>query len=130
VTALRRVPLRVAALTWFGVFGPPVAWLVQHIAGWSLTEAECGDLTRPAHGVHLHTSTAALGSAATLIAVAGGIAAVLAWRATRGLDDAAAPPRGRIHFLAVIGMAATPLFLAMILMSWVGVLFLQPCRQS
>jgi hypothetical protein len=130
VTAVGRVPLREAALTWFGVFGPPVAWAIQLVVGWALTEAECGDRERPPDGVALHTSTAVLGVITTLVALAGGVAAVLTWRATRGLDDAAPPPQGRIHFLAVIGMAAAPLFLAMILMSWLGVLSLQPCRQS
>ena len=59
-----------------------------------------------------------------------GLAAVAAWRATRDDDDDDAPPAGRTHFLAVIGMTITPLFLAMIVMSSAGAIVFRGCVQS
>ena len=41
-----------------------------------------------------------------------------------------APPAGRTHFLAMIGMAITPLFLAMIAMSSAGAVVFRGCVQS
>jgi heme/copper-type cytochrome/quinol oxidase subunit 2 len=130
VRTLRRVQPAEAALLWFGVFGAALAWMGQHIVGWMLTEAQCGDRARGEMNVNLDTWTLVIGLTAAVVAIAAGVAAVLTWRATRGLDDSDPPPRGRIHFLAVIGMTITPLFLAMILMSSFGVLSLDPCRQS
>ena len=40
------------------------------------------------------------------------------------------PPKGRLPFLAIVGMAITPLFLAIILMDGLGVVFLPECSQS
>ena len=64
------------------------------------------------------------------IAAVGGLAALAAWRATRDADDDDAPPAGRIHFLAVIGLTITPLFLAIIVMSGAGAIVLDGCVQS
>jgi hypothetical protein len=40
------------------------------------------------------------------------------------------PPKGRVHFLATVGIAIGPLFFLIIVMSGVGVAVLQDCRQG
>ena len=117
------------ALLWFGVFGAPAAWALQHVAGLALTEAACheGD---SGQSLQLDAWTIVVGAAALAVALAGGLAAVATWRATRDSGYNDPPPRGRINFLAVIGMTIAPLFVAMIVMSTLGTVFLSQCRQG
>jgi hypothetical protein len=116
---------------WFGLFAPPAAWALQHVAGLQMQFATCHDNTA-GPGFHFSVDgwTVAVTAGAATIAVLGGLASLAAWRATRDSEDDDAPPAGRIHFLSVIGMTITPLFLAIILMSGLGVAFLPSCVQS
>jgi hypothetical protein len=123
--------MRSSALAWIGALGPPFAWAAQHIAGYAVGLADCPDNTRgPGWDVPVDGWTIAIGSVTALAAAACGLAAVVAWRETRDSDDDDAPPAGRIHFLSVIGMTITPLFLAMILMSSAGAIAANGCTQS
>jgi hypothetical protein len=110
---------------WLGVFGAAAAWAVQLVVGFALTQAACGEA---GWDTNMDTWTALVTGAAALVAIASGLSAVLTFRATR--DAGSEPPRGRIRFLAVIGMTITPLFLAMILMSGLGAVVLVQCRQG
>jgi hypothetical protein len=118
-------------LAWLGALGPPFAWAGQHVAGYAVGLADCPDGT-PGPGWHVPVDglTIAIGAVAAAAAALCGIAAVVAWRATREADDSDAPPAGRVHFLAVIGMTITPLFLAMIVMSSAGAIVARGCVQS
>jgi hypothetical protein len=122
---------RAALLAWLGVLGPPFAWALQHVAGFTVGLADCPDNTRgPGWNVPVDVLTIALGAATVTVAALCGIAAVAAWRATRDVEESDAPPAGRIHFLAMIGMTITPLFLAMIAMSSAGAIAAVGCTQS
>jgi hypothetical protein len=122
---------RYELFAWLGVLGPPFAWALQHIGGVAVGLADCPDGARgPGWNVPVDTVTIALGAATAVVAALCGVAAVAAWRATRAADESDAPPTGRIHFLAVIGMTVTPLFLAMIAMSSAGALAFHGCTQS
>jgi Mn2+/Fe2+ NRAMP family transporter len=118
-----------AALLWFGVFGAPFAWTLQHLTGFILSEATCDEAGR-SWNVHSDTWTLAVTGVAALAACAAGVAAVLTFRAHRDTDEHGDPPAARYYFLAVIGMTITPLFLAMILMSGLGSALLDGCPQS
>jgi hypothetical protein len=116
---------------WVGLFAAPAAWALQHVSGIELQYAQCHDNTPgPDFGLNADPWALTITIVAATIAILGGLAAVAAWRATREADDDDAPPAGRIHFLAVIGMTITPLFLAIILMSGLGQVFLPSCVQS
>ena len=120
-----------ATLAWVGALGPPFCWAAQHIGGFALGLADCPDNTvGPGWHVPVDAGTIAVGAVAAAGAVLCGLAAVAAWRATRDDDDDDAPPAGRTHFLAVIGMTITPLFLAMIVMSSAGAIVFRSCVQS
>jgi hypothetical protein len=115
----------VTRLVWLGVLGAPFAWAVQHIVGWALSEARCDE----AHtGIAFDPVVAVVAGAAALVAVAGGVASLLAFRATREAESE--PPQARVKFLAVIGMTLTPLFFALILMNGFGAVLLPVCRQG
>jgi hypothetical protein len=111
----------------FALLGPPLAWVVQFLLGFGVTRAACDP------GV-VHTNvdawTVVLTAVATVVAVLGGLAAVRVFRATRGVDLDAPPPVGRIHFMSIVALTTTPLFLLIILMNGAGVLVLQKCHQS
>jgi heme/copper-type cytochrome/quinol oxidase subunit 2 len=119
------------ALMWFGLFGAPAAWIVQHLAGVALTIGQCHDnAAGPGWQIHLDGWVATTTAAAAVVAVLAGLSAVAAWRSARDADDSDPPPAGRIHFLAVVGATISPLFLAIILMSGLGAIFLPQCVQS
>jgi hypothetical protein len=117
-------------LLWFGVLGAPAAWVVQHLTGFVLTEGACHDLVGRTAGVELDAPTLAVTFAAAAITVGAGLAAAVTLRATRGADHEGPPPAGLMRFLAVIGVAIAPLFLAMILMSGLGSVLVDGCRQA
>jgi hypothetical protein len=122
---------RAGILAWFSVLGPPFAWALQHVAGISTGLADCPDNTRgPGWSVPVDALSIAIGSVTAVVALLGGVAAVAAFRASRDADESDAPPAGRIHFLAMIGMTITPLFLAMIAMSTAGAIAATGCTQS
>lgn len=123
--ALPHVAPRV--LVWFGVLGAPAAWTAQHVAGYALTEITCQEAGRT-WNVAMDTWTIAVTATAAAIGVLAWVAAIASWRATR--DAGEDPPPSRIHFLSIMGMTLTPLFLMIILMSGLGAAFLPECVQS
>jgi hypothetical protein len=115
-------PLTRAAL-WFALLGPPLAWTGQLVLGYGVEEADCGKA-----GTHwvLHTTAweAALLALAGAVGLGGLLAAVALWR---GSERQEPDPRGRIWFLAVSALLIDGLFLALILLTGIGALVLDPC---
>jgi hypothetical protein len=121
------VSRRLSFLTWFGLLGAPLAWTTHHVVGLSLAEAACN----PAGSqwmVPVDGGTLAATVVAAVIAALGGAAAVVAYRQTK--DAGTDPPEARVRFLAIIGMAVSPLFLAIMLMSGITVVAFPECIQS
>jgi hypothetical protein len=124
---IRRVPLT-TLLMWFGLLGPPAAWSIQHITGVGLTQGFCGVAAAPASDTGLDGWTLAVTIAAVVVTLAGFGAALATWWRTR--DVGTDPPGSRIHFLAIVALTTTPLFLAIMVLSGLGVVYLNGCRQS
>ena len=116
-------------LAWIGVFGAPAAWTLQHVFGMGLTLAAC-ERAGSSWNIAVDTVTTVLMVSAAVLALASLAAAVLAFRSVHDASKDDPPPRGRVFFLAIVGMTVSPLFLAIILMSGSGVLSLTLCRQS
>jgi hypothetical protein len=114
---------------WFAVLGAPAAWVTQFLAGFALTEAACNTAGRT-WNVPLDGLVIGLTAGAVAVSVAAELAAFATFRATRDAGEGGAPPGGRVHFLAIVGLVVTPLMLAMIVLSGVGVLALDGCRQG
>jgi hypothetical protein len=120
-------------LSWFGLLGAPAAWTLQFLLGFSLSEAACNEAgTR--WGVPVDGAAVVATVVAATIAVLAGLAALAVFRETRHArgpgGDEEAPPLGRVHFLATVGVAVSPLFLFIIVMNGVGVAVLANCQQS
>lgn len=120
-------PLRERALLWFGLFGAAGAWTVEHVAGYAITEAACSPAGN-AWGLSLDALVIAVTAVTALVAVLSEASAIWTYRRTRDAGDE--PPPSRIHFLAIVGLAIGPLFLAMILMSGFGAVLLLDCVQG
>lgn len=118
-----------SALLWFGLLGAPAAWAVQHVAGVELSLASCREAAAgPGWNLDLDVWTVVVSAVALAVALAAGAAALVTYRRTRDAGDE--PPASRIHFLATIAVAITPLFVCIMLMSGIGELLTAGCRQS
>ena len=111
------------AALWFALLGPPLAWAAQLVVGYGVEEADCGKA-----GEHwsLHTTAweATLLALCGLVGVAGLGTAVALWR---GSERQEPDPRGRIAFLAVSALLIDGLFLALIVLTGIGTIVLDPC---
>jgi hypothetical protein len=116
----------VRALTWFAVLGAPTAWALQHVTGFALTVAGCGE---GGGGVAIDGVTIALTAVAATVAVLAEVAAFVVFRATRTELDGD-PPQARVYFMSIVGLTINPLFFAIIVLSGVGVAVLENCRTS
>jgi hypothetical protein len=112
---------------WFGLFGAPIAWAAQHLAGFGVSQATC-DAAGPTWHIDARALWIAITAVAALVALASEAASIVAYRRTR--DAGELPPASRVHFLSVIGMTIGPLFLTIILMSGLGAALLPRCLQS
>jgi hypothetical protein len=116
-------------LLWFAVAGAPAAWLFQFGVSYWLAEARCSVSGRDA-GYSIDPWVIAAGGVALAVGALALTVAIGIWRATSDADHDTQPPLGRVHFLATIGIAIAPLFLAIIAMNAVGVGILESCNQS
>lgn len=126
------------AVIWFAVLGGGVAWVVQFTAGLAFTWAGCQpDAARTMVAVRGWQSVLAIGGTVVgLLAVA---VALRLYRQTARVDDVPAslrrgdgpaPPVGRVHFLATVGLLINALALAMMVMTAIGAPLLRVCQQS
>jgi hypothetical protein len=116
-------------LQWFGLLGAPLAWTVQLVVGYGVTEARC-DPGSSRWGVGHDTWQVLLMVAAGAVVIAAEAASVLVYAATREVSYSDAPPLGRRHFFATASALVNVLFLAMILMSGLAAVDHELCRQS
>ena len=119
---------RASLLMWVGVWAAPVAWALQHAAGVFLGIAQCGP-NGARWQIQLTTLNVVVAVVAALVAIAGIVAAILAFRGTTDRSDAP-PPGSRIHFMAAMALAIGPLFLAIIVLNGLGTGLVDGCRQS
>jgi hypothetical protein len=124
---LRRPNIVSSVLLWFGVLGGPLAWTGLHVVGFGANTASCNDFGAQ-HSVDPNVWALALTISTGLVAAGALAAALVMWLATR--TDDTAPPLGRMHFLATLGLILGPLFLFMILMAGLGATVLPQCVQS
>jgi hypothetical protein len=125
-----RVRLTGGLLLWYGVLGGAVAWAVHLLAAWSLDELGCAARSERIAGVPLWQVLGVAVLVPGLATVGSLLVAALVWRRTArarsaGTDD---PALGRSRLLAVVGIWANLLFLAIIVLGGVAVLVFPPCQ--
>jgi hypothetical protein len=114
---------------WAGILGAPVMWGCQHAFGIGVSDASCSVGSRGVR-VPIDTWTGIATVVAGTLALAALAAAVLTFRAMRGVEEDGPPPEGRIYFLSICGMVVSPLFLLIILMSGIATQILPSCQQG
>jgi hypothetical protein len=119
---------RASLLMWFGVWAAPVAWALQHAAGVMFGIAQCNPNGRRWQ-ISLATWDVGIAIVCALVALAGIVAAILAFRGTSERSEAP-PPGSRIHFMAAMALTIGPLFLAIIVLNGLGTGLVEVCRQS
>jgi hypothetical protein len=112
-------------MTFVGVAAAPAAWFTQFSVGQYLSVVSC---TPGGGGISPHSWTLPATIVGALLAVAGGLCALATFRATRDEDNDSDPPLGRIHFIGIVGMVTSTLFLFVILMGGLGALSYSGCR--
>jgi hypothetical protein len=120
---------RLTVLQWLGLLVGAFTWAAVHVVGYGITEAHCS-VGGARWGIGLDVWQATLMSVAALVVLAAEAAAVTVVVRTRGLDDSAAPPLGRVHFFGVAAAAANAIFLTIILLDGFAAIFDAACRQS
>ena len=126
---LRSVSSAASPLMWFAVGGAPLAWVVQMGFGYWVTQAHCS-ANGSGIGISFDTLSILVTAVVGVVALAAGAAAIALLRLTRDAEEDDAPPAGRVHFLSVVGLAVTVLFLCLIAMTGVGMVVLPTCYQS
>ena len=119
-----RTPARIEARVWFGILAAPVAWTIEHVFGYGLSEAAC-DPGGGASTAGFHVGAAVLSGAGALVALAGLVAAISVLRATRSHEEP--PPGGRLRLLAAMGVTVSSLLVVLMLMSGAGALAVDGC---
>jgi heme/copper-type cytochrome/quinol oxidase subunit 2 len=128
VTLARR-HLSLDALQWYGVFGAPVAWGAQFLVGFSFHIAQCNAAGR-SWALSVHAWTIATTAVAAILGLLALAAAGAVFREVSRRGEEEVPHGERLKFLSILGLAITPLFLCIILMSGFGTTLIDSCRQS
>lgn len=128
---MRLAPPRSAAspVMWFAVLGAPLAWGVEFALGYWVTQSGCS-VPGQRWGINVDTWGIVLMAVAFVVAAGAGLTALAMFRGTSDADKDDAPPPGRVHFLAMVGMTVTFLFMFIIVMTGLGVVILPDCQQS
>jgi hypothetical protein len=115
--------MTVRGWVWFGVLAPPLAWAAQLVTSYAFEEAGCGRPDASLWGGGLGGLTGIVAIACGVVAVAGGVASLTAWRTTRPRDAS-----GVDEFLAAWGLAASVIFLLAIVLTGITVFPLDACK--
>jgi hypothetical protein len=116
-------------LQWFGLLGAPIAWTVQLVLGFGVTQAACSAGSRR-WGIDVDAWEISLMVAAGAVVVLAEICALAVYLATRDIHYDSAPPLGRRRFFVTASSLGNVLFLTMILMSGLAAVYHAPCNQS
>ena len=116
-------------MQWFGLLGAPLAWAVQLVMGYGVTEARC-EPGGSRWGVAVDTWQITLIVAAGAVVVFAELCALTLYFLTRDVPYDGQPPLGRRHFFVFASSLGNLLFLNAILLGGIGAVEHVACRQS
>jgi len=116
-------------MQWFGLLGAPLAWTVQLVLGYGVTEARC-NVGGSRWGVAVDTWQISLMVAAGAVVVFAEICALVLYFLTRDVSYDGQAPLGRRHFFVTASSLGNVLFLMIILLSGIAAVEHVACRQS
>ncbi|MFU8871780.1 hypothetical protein [Micromonospora sp. SL4-19] len=126
-----RTRLAGGLLLWYGVLGGAVAWAVHLLAAWSMDELVCATGSQSISVLPLWQAVGLAVVVPGLVAVGSLVVAALAWRRTAAAQAAGTTGRAydRSRMLAVLGVWANLLFIAIIVLGGIAVLVFPPCQR-
>lgn len=125
-------------LLWFGVLGGGLAWGAEFIAGVFLTWAQCYRPDRQTQ-VPVESWQTGLAAGGTVIGLVALGVCLWIYLGTHNIGDVAgeerrgeghAPPLGRVHFLAVVGLTVNVIVIVIMVLTAVAAPNLALCQQS
>jgi hypothetical protein len=118
-----------ALLLWFGTLGGAVAWAVHLTAAWGTEELTCAAGHRSISGTPLTVVLALMAAIPGAVALAALAVSWRTWRQTgRARDEDGRRSLDRAGLLAVVGMSANLLFVAIIAFDAIALAVFPPCR--
>jgi hypothetical protein len=120
---------RLELLQWVGLLAAPLAWTVQLVVGFGVTQAACGPAGRE-WGVSTRPWEIALAIACGAVALAGQACALRLFRTLAGVEYDDAGPAGRLRFFSVAALFGNTLFVVAIALTAAGALAHVTCRQA
>jgi peptidoglycan biosynthesis protein MviN/MurJ (putative lipid II flippase) len=119
----------VKALTWFGLLAAPAAWALLLVSGYAIEEAACATNSSPVLDTDAAVPlTRGIGLAASAVAAAALVAALVSWLAHR--RNGPTDPRGRHEFTAGAAVISSVVFLAVTVMTAIAVLPFDACHPA
>jgi hypothetical protein len=124
-----------ASTLWFGLFGAPLAWSVQELAGYAVMSHACYPSWQPLQRLGSPgpwPATLAVSGVMLLVGLAAGLLAFRSWRLTRALhrEERHHPlehGEGRARFMALGGLILSSIFLGGIAMNTLVLFRVSPC---
>jgi hypothetical protein len=116
---------RLEVLQWYALLGGALAWTVEHVLGYFVSDGGCSRLV-----AHAGLWGGLLTGFGVVAVVAAQAAAVVVYRATSGVGHDAPGPEGRLHFFAVAALVGNVLFLMLVGLDGLGSLTQLPCAQA
>lgn len=120
----------------FGATAAPIFWLGQEMLSYFVSSLECYGSNHPttiASGGALRSTLYAFDAVALAVAVAGGIVAIVCWRAVRNrgndLPFSARVTLSRMRFMAMWGMMSSLWFVGAIVFNVIGSAMVRLCTQ-
>jgi hypothetical protein len=120
---------RAELLQWVGLLGGATIWTAQLVVGFGATLADCNPASGR-FGISLDTWEITLTATAGTLVLLAEAAAVSVLLETRNVEESDPPPWGRRHFFAAGAVVANVLFLAIVLLTGIGAIAHQGCRQA
>lgn len=120
---------RLESLQWFGLFAGPLAWAMQLVFGFGISDAACSTGVAPL-GFSRVGAVTTLTVAAALVAVLAELSAVAVFTALRHVDGDAPGPNGRRRFLAYAAMVANVVVFVAIVLGGIATVAHTGCRSA
>ncbi|WP_213452079.1 hypothetical protein [Rhizomonospora bruguierae] len=116
-------------LLWFAALGGALSWTVHLFVAWATDELACASGHTTLAGFPVKGVVTIGVVLPALVAAAALATAWLAWRRTSAAAGEDDPRMGRAALLAVVGLAANTLFLAIIIAGGVSLLVFSACQR-
>jgi hypothetical protein len=120
---------RLELLQWFALFAGPLAWATEHVVGYGISDASC-HVAGTQWGLDATVLQIVLAVLTVIVVIAAWLAAFVAFRETRTVDDYTPGPLGRIRFFAQAALLGNVLFFVIVVLDGVSTVHDLPCRQS